>query len=223
MRTSFLAPCLAGAALACAAMIGTAAAQSDGASSGTTRDPTPEATPRTPSVEQVHRIVTGLDRSGKAVVLFNDEVPLTSIRSPNPAGEIWITEHSPTDYSAGDDWAKTHHVGVSPPKGGTIFRIVVFPPLSRRVEGMDVNTMMNVVGSDAPKRGLPPRHPMMHRTRTLDYALVLSGEIDMLLDDSEVHMKAGDVLVQQATNHAWINRGTVPCKIAFVLMDAQEP
>jgi uncharacterized cupin superfamily protein len=60
----------------------------------------------------------------------------------------------------------------------------------------------------------------MHRTRSVDYAVVLEGEIDMLLDDSEVHLEAGDVLVQQGTNHAWVNRGTKPCRIAFVLIDA---
>ena len=75
----------------------------------------------------------------------------------------------------------------------------------------------------APKRVLPPRHPAMHRTRTVDYAIVMSGEIDMLLDDSEIHLKAGDVLVQQGTNHAWVNRGKEPCRIAFILVDAKEP
>ena len=63
----------------------------------------------------------------------------------------------------------------------------------------------------------------MHRTRSIDYAIVISGEIDMLLDDSEVHLKAGDVMVQQGTNHAWENRGTEVCRIAFVLIDAQTP
>ena len=63
----------------------------------------------------------------------------------------------------------------------------------------------------------------MHRTRSIDYAVVLSGEIDMLLDDSEVHLKAGDVLVQQGTVHAWVNNGSEPCRIAFVLIDAKEP
>ena len=67
------------------------------------------------------------------------------------------------------------------------------------------------------------RSPFMHRTRSLDYAIVLTGEIDMLLDDSDVHLKAGDILVQQGTNHAWMNHGSVPCRIAFVLIDAQTP
>ena len=62
----------------------------------------------------------------------------------------------------------------------------------------------------------------MHRTRSVDYAVVLSGEIDMLLDDSEVHLEAGDVLVQRATSHAWVNHGKESCRIAFVLVDAEE-
>jgi len=63
----------------------------------------------------------------------------------------------------------------------------------------------------------------MHRTRSLDYAVIMSGEIDMLLDDSVVHLKAGDVVVQQATNHAWVNRGKEPCRVAFILIDSREP
>ena len=63
----------------------------------------------------------------------------------------------------------------------------------------------------------------MHRTRSIDYAIVIRGEIDMLLDDSEVHLQAGDLLVQQGTNHAWVNRSSAPCRIAFVLIDAAEP
>jgi hypothetical protein len=77
--------------------------------------------------------------------------------------------------------------------------------------------MMKVVGEHAPARGLPVKHPLMHRTRTVDYAIIMAGEIDMMLDDAVVHVKAGDVVVQQATNHAWINRGKEPCRIVFVL------
>jgi uncharacterized cupin superfamily protein len=69
----------------------------------------------------------------------------------------------------------------------------------------------------------PVRHAFSHRTRSVDYAIVLDGEIDMLLDDSEVHLKAGDVLIQQGTNHAWVNNSNRICRIAFVLIDATEP
>ncbi len=70
--------------------------------------------------------------------------------------------------------------------------------------------------------GEKPREPTMHRTRTIDYVAILSGEIDMLLDDTEVHLKAGDVVVQRGTNHAWVNRGDAPCLAAFILIDAKE-
>jgi mannose-6-phosphate isomerase-like protein (cupin superfamily) len=171
---------------------------------------------------EVRRVVTKLDDSGKAVVMFDGKVPLASLRSPNPAGEMWVTDRSLPDFSWTTDRAKTK-VGLVPPAGGTIFRVVDFVPQGPAIQQMDINTMMKVVGDHAPAKGLPPRHPMMHRTRSLDYAIIMSGEIDMLLDDSEVHLKAGDVVVQQATNHAWVNRGTQPCRIAFILLDSREP
>jgi mannose-6-phosphate isomerase-like protein (cupin superfamily) len=172
---------------------------------------------------EVRRVVTGLDAAGKAVALFDSAVLMTSFRSPNPGIEMWVTDKSPPDLSWTEDRAKTIKVGLTPPKGGTIFRIVDFVPITLKIEAMDINTMMKVAGADAPAKGLPPRHPMMHRTRSVDYAIIMSGEIDMLLDDGEVHLKAGDVVVQQATNHAWVNRGKEVCRIAFILMDSQEP
>jgi mannose-6-phosphate isomerase-like protein (cupin superfamily) len=172
---------------------------------------------------EVRRIVTGLDAGGKAVAMYDGAVPLTSYRSPNPAAEMWVTDKSPPDLTWTEDRAKTIKVGLTPPKGGTIFRIVDFVPTSEKINAMDINTMMKVAGADAPANGLPPRHPMMHRTRSVDYAIIMAGEIDMLLDDGEVHLKAGDVIVQQATNHAWVNRGKEVCRIAFILMDSQEP
>ena len=174
-----------------------------------------------PSPHQVRRVVTHLDASGKAVVLFDGEVPMSGERPPNFVANLWVTDKSLADFSS-QDRGKTK-TGITPPKNGTVLRIVDFAPAPAAVAKLDKNTMMRVVGKDAPAKGLPPRHPMMHRTRTLDYALVMSGEIDMLLDEGEVHLKAGDVLVQQATNHAWVNRGKEPCRVAVILMDSQEP
>jgi mannose-6-phosphate isomerase-like protein (cupin superfamily) len=172
---------------------------------------------------EVRRVVTKIDASGKAVVMFDGAVQLKSFRSPNPAGEMWVTDKSLPDFNWSADRALTK-VGLVPPKNGTIFRIVDFAPLSPEMEKkMDINLMMKVVGDHAPAKGLPPRHPMMHRTRSLDYAIIMSGEIDMLMDEGEVHLKAGDVVVQQATNHAWVNRSGKPCRVAFILMDSQEP
>ena len=170
---------------------------------------------------EVRRVVTKLDASGKSVVMIDGQVQL-SPRLPGFISEKWVTTGSPPDFSGSDDRAKIK-VGIAPPAGGTVFRIAEFMPTSQKIESMDVNTMMKTVGAGAPKRGLPPRHSMMHRTRSLDYMIIMSGEIDMLLDDSEVHLKAGDVLVQQATNHAWVNRSGKPCRVAFILIDSQEP
>jgi len=175
-----------------------------------------------PQAPEVRRVVTKIDSSGKAVAMFDGHVQLTSFRSPNPASEMWVTENSPPDFSWTADRGNTK-VGLVPPKNGTIFRIVDFVPTTQKIESMDINTMMKVVGDHAPAKGLPPRHPMMHRTRSIDYAIIMSGEIDMLMDEGEVHLKAGDVVVQQATNHAWVNRSGKPCRVAFILMDSQEP
>jgi mannose-6-phosphate isomerase-like protein (cupin superfamily) len=172
---------------------------------------------------EVRRVVTKIDEAGKAVVMFDERVQMSGVRPPNYVAPIWLTDKSLPDFSMREDPAK-RMAGLMPPKGGTVFRVVDFVPEPEAVTRLDMNTMQKVVGeAGTPKKGLPPRHPMMHRTRTLDYAIVISGEIDMLLDDGEVHLKAGDVVVQQATNHAWVNRGKEPCRIAFILMDSQEP
>ena len=170
----------------------------------------------------IRRVVTKLDASGKAVVMFDDRVTLAMPRPPNAAANVWVTSESLPGFSSDADRAKTK-IGLTPPRSGSVFRIVEFAPEPESVARLPLDTMMKVVGADAPAKGLPPRHPMMHRTRTLDYAIILSGEIDMLLDEGEVHLKAGDVVVQQATNHAWVNRGNAPCRVAFILMDSREP
>ena len=171
---------------------------------------------------EVRRVVTKLDESGKAVVMIDERTRLTAPRPPNAAANVWITDKSLPDFSWSDDRGKTK-IGLVPPKSGTVFRVVDFAPESAPGHPTEMNYMMRIVGDDAPAKGRPPSHPMMHRTRSLDYAIIMSGEIDMLLDDSVVHLKAGDVVVQQATNHAWVNRGKEPCRVAFVLIDSREP
>jgi uncharacterized cupin superfamily protein len=101
--------------------------------------------------------------------------------------------------------------------------MVDFPPVTPEAENIDHQTLVRAMGAAHDDSGAQARHPYMHRTRTLDYAIVLKGEIDLLLDDSEVHLRAGDVIVQQGTNHAWLNRGSRTCRVAFVLIDAAEP
>jgi len=143
---------------------------------------------------KVRRVVTGHDGGGRAVVKI-DEVSrnIVSSRPGASACVIWATDTFPADNS-GDADTSTRKVGTTLP-GGTVFRVIEFSP------------------------GVTPR---VHRTDSIDYAVVISGEIDMELEKgSEVHLKAGDVLVQRGTVHNWINRGEAPCVMAFVLVDAK--
>jgi quercetin dioxygenase-like cupin family protein len=167
-------------------------------------------------MKAVRRVVTG-QRDGKAVVLLDGAAPNQKLRKASGLVStlVWVTDEAPADISGNADRAE-REIGVPPPARGTIFRVVDFPPESGTRSREAVLKEMGVAHEGA------ARHPGMHRTRSIDYAVVLEGEIDMLLDGSEVHLSAGDVLVQQGTNHAWVNRGERPCRIAFVLLDARE-
>jgi mannose-6-phosphate isomerase-like protein (cupin superfamily) len=177
-----------------------------------------------PLSDNVRRVVTTVDQDGKAVVLFDGDNPHKMARpSRNSVSRmLWMTDRAPAPLCGSADRAAVNS-GIAPPAGGSVFRIVDFPPIKPEIEALDPDHMHNELAAGAPKRGRPPRHPLMHRTRTVDYAVVMAGEIDMLLDESEIHLKAGDVLIQQGTNHAWVNRGTATCRIAFILIDAEEP
>jgi mannose-6-phosphate isomerase-like protein (cupin superfamily) len=177
-----------------------------------------------PLSENIRRVVTVVDEGGKAVVLLDGDNPHKTARANRGSVSrmLWATDRSPAAISGTADRAAAH-VGIAPPTGGSVFRIVEFAPITPEIERLDPGHMHGELAANAPRRGLPPRHPLMHRTRTVDYAIVMEGEIDMLLDDSEIHLAAGDVLIQQGTNHAWVNRGSEPCRIAFVLIDALEP
>lgn len=142
---------------------------------------------------QVRRVVTGHDDNGRAVVVI-DEVAKNIVRK-RPGYEsavIWSTESFPADNTDATDGA-TRNVATSVPNG-TVFRVVCY------------------------ESGVSPR---VHRTDSLDYAIIISGEIDMELEQgTEVHLKAGDVVVQRGTVHNWIHRGSEPCVIAYVLTSA---
>jgi quercetin dioxygenase-like cupin family protein len=142
---------------------------------------------------QVRRVVTGHDATGRAVVKI-DEISknLSSNRPGAMACVVWTTESFPVD-NTGDNDEALRRVGTTL-KNGTVFRVIEFAP------------------------GVSPRN---HRTDSIDYAVVLSGEIDMVLDETTVHLRAGDVLVQRGTIHNWINRSSEPCVMAFVLIDAK--
>jgi mannose-6-phosphate isomerase-like protein (cupin superfamily) len=168
----------------------------------------------------VRRVVTGHDPAGKAVVLMDGEAPNAKLRQATGLTSIlvWATDECPADVSGSADRAD-REIGVPPPPRGSVFRVVDFPPLA--ATRVDNAAMLREMGLGRDAGGA--RSALMHRTRSIDYAVVISGEIDMLLDDAEVHLRAGDVLVQQGTIHAWENRGTQACRVAFVLIDAETP
>jgi mannose-6-phosphate isomerase-like protein (cupin superfamily) len=172
--------------------------------------------------QPTRRVVTGHDDQGKAVVLIDGPAPNVKVRAASRliSTLLWVSDETPADVSGDTDQA-VRTIGVAPPSNGSILRVVDFPPATAGVAEVDHAQVLREMG--LPEEPAPPRHTFTHRTRSLDYAIVLTGEIDMLLDDSQVHLKAGDVLVQQGTNHAWVNNGTQTCRIAFVLIDAQEP
>jgi naringenin degradation protein FdeH len=167
------------------------------------------------------RVVTGHDAGGKAIVLADGPAPNVKLRSSGIQSTLaWVTDETPADIAGTTDRA-ARDIGVAPPPSGSILRIVDFPPVAGGAV-IDHAAVTREMGLEQ-GGGAPPRHAFTHRTRSIDYAIVLEGEIDMLLDDSQVHLSAGDIVVQQGTNHAWVNSGAAPCRIAFVLIDAKEP
>jgi quercetin dioxygenase-like cupin family protein len=142
---------------------------------------------------KVRRVITGHDANGKAIVQIDEVVSKLKEGRPGAmVAPIWTTEGFPVNNDGHDD-AATRPVGTTLP-GGTILRVVEFSP------------------------GVRSRN---HRTDSIDYAIIMSGEIDMEMDGAMIHLKAGDVLVQRGTIHNWINTGTAPCVIAFVLIDGK--
>jgi len=155
------------------------------------------------------RVVTGHDAQGRSVFVIED-VPQPLVLEK--AGGLRLTELWATPN-------ETRERRIEPDPGGTVFRVIDYPPDSERLKSIDPEAHFASMGAQAAPRE-KRRHPGMHRTRTLDYAIVLSGEIYAVLDEGEVLLEAGDVLVQRGTNHAWSNRSERPCRIAFVLVDA---
>jgi quercetin dioxygenase-like cupin family protein len=145
----------------------------------------------------IRRVVTGHDTGNVAKVLI--DAPATNAKRPQ-AGLVstmmWCTEGAPAAIPVGEkiDDMGARILGTAPPANGTRFAVIDFPP---------------------------GNHPHMHRTETVDYVIVMEGEIDMDMDNSTVKLKAGDILVQRGTNHAWANRSDKRARVAFVLVDAE--
>jgi mannose-6-phosphate isomerase-like protein (cupin superfamily) len=168
------------------------------------------------------RVVTGHDARGRSVVIMDGESP-HSFFLEKAGGlqltELWETRAAPADNSGAKDAAE-HERRIEPVGGGTVFRMIEYPPDSVRLKTLDPEAFYSGMGAKAADRA-KRRHPGMHKTNTVDYAIVLSGEIWAVLDEGEVLLRAGDCLVQRGTHHAWSNRTEKPCVIALVLVAAK--
>jgi quercetin dioxygenase-like cupin family protein len=146
---------------------------------------------------KVRRVVTGHDENGRARVIEDKLMDnVVTLRSGNSGCVMWATDTTPAEVNTSEDPA-TRAMDIEPPQNGSVFRIL---------------------------QVMPGKKPFMHRTDTIDYALVLEGECVMLLDDGEeVALSAGDILIQRGTWHGWANRSDKPCKLAFILIGARKP
>lgn len=179
------------------------------------------------SFPPIRRIVTGHDDTGKAVVA--SEGPLsTSVELATVPGtffhEVWATSDAPPIIDNGED-PTAGPLMLPPPRHGTRIRIVDIPPDTDEFLATVATRMgehfasMGDASASTVKEDSP--HPLMHRTETIDYGVVLEGRLTLVLDDSEVELERGSVVVQRGTNHAWANRSGAPARMLFVLVDAR--
>lgn len=172
----------------------------------------------------VRRIVTGHDAHGKSI--FTEDAAAPSVHTnPRRVGyhltNLWMTDQTPCLVGNEAD-PTTRPLTLEPPKNGTVVRIVEFGPegeWTKNLDGSGAKEAFGAMGTGKASTYKPGGHPLMHRTESVDYALVLEGEIVIVLDDSERLMQQGDFLVERGTSHAWANRSGKPCKMLFVLID----
>jgi len=174
----------------------------------------------------IRRVVTGHNAQGRAVFIADGPAPAVFDRGPGATAvtELWETRATPASNAGNDDPTVGGQQRLPPPKNGSKFRVVEYPPDSQRVaalRGDHSSHHANARSEGYVRDTANKRHPGFHKTDTIDYAIVLSGEIYALMDEGELLLKAGDVLIQRGTNHAWSNRTEEPCCVAFVLIDAE--
>ena len=174
------------------------------------------------SLPPIRRIVTADDANGRSSIV--EDAPAAAIRTvaDRPgyrAVNVWRTTQTPV--SIDDPDSTSRHEGILPPPNGSILRIIDFPPEPTDSAERDrrIRATFSGIYHDATHDGR--KHPGMHRTDTVDYAIILEGEIWSVMDEGETLMRTGDVLIQRGTNHAWANRSDKTARIAFVLIDAK--
>ena len=179
------------------------------------------------SLPPIHRVVTGHDADGRAIVASDGPLP-TSVEIQAIPGtvfhEVWETRATPAPVDNGAD-PTIGPLKLPPPKQGTRIRFVDIPPdtddfLAHGAARMqDAFTQAGDAAASTVRRDSP--HPLMHRTESIDYGIVIDGEMTLVLDAGEVLLRPGSVVVQRGTNHAWANRSGRPCRMLFVLVDGR--
>lgn len=177
----------------------------------------------------IRRIVTGHDVNGTAIIQEDRSVPRVQ-RIGGPTGplfhEVWNTRETPAAIYAASGEPAEKGIILAPPKNGTRIRVLDIPPdgdgledvseEERRAHFAEIGAADAVVTGEA-----AARHAHMHRTETIDYGIVLDGEIVLIMDEGETTVRAGDIVVQRGTNHGWANRSDRNCRICFVLIDGE--
>lgn len=169
----------------------------------------------------IRRVVTGRDASGRSVIAHDGPAPcvLRTAAGGPVVTDLWRTFGAPADNTCAEE--PCSQVTLAPPAGGSVFRVVAFPPDTGYMDGWDEHAAFAAMGHDlagaATRKGDTTG---MHATASVDYAIVMSGEIWAVMDEGETLLRAGDVLVQRGTHHGWSNRTSEPAVVAFVLLDA---
>ena len=173
-------------------------------------------------VWRMRRVVTGHDKSGNSVFLQDGLAKNIKEMASMPGlalTDLWETTSAPANNEGKEDAAK-RPVRLEPPKGGTIVRIVEFPPDSAWRDKADANAAFNSIGAGHAK-DKSNADPMMHKTATVDYIIVLKGQIYAIMEKGETLLREGDILIQRGTNHSWSVRGKKPCVVAAILVSAK--
>ncbi|MBO9562081.1 MAG: cupin domain-containing protein [Niastella sp.] len=180
------------------------------------------------SQKTFRRVVTGHDADGKAIII-SDAPPVHTQLVGGPGGptffEIWHTVETPVLIPALPTLPDETGLVLPPPKTGTRMRIIEFPPEGEEIKkltGADAADKFKSMGDEkASTSAAGAPHPLMHRTQTVDYGIVLEGEITLVLDRAETTIRTGDIVIQCGTNHAWANRSGKICRMAFILIDGR--
>lgn len=177
--------------------------------------------------EPFRRVVTGHDAEGRAIIQSN--APPERVKTLAGGGptfyEVWNTRETPARIDRASGEPPEDGILLTPPSNGTRIRVLDIPPETPETSQQDpahARALFAQVGAESASTNTGrARHPHMHRTETIDYGIVLQGEITLLVDVGEVTVRAGDIVVQRGTNHGWANRSGKNCRIAFILIEGE--